>query len=525
MSDNEDDPFAMFGDDESDEEEPAVENEASRIARSLVDLANQRVSISTGESEATPSPPTETTMANSIDVSTFELQDVSAWPDPLYVGPMAVVTSQPFGGGRGCIATRDLSPGTLVLVEEPLATWPPQAIGESFDSLAALEHLLLNPKVTTILAVMEDFHPTKAVVDARQSSSGNGEEDVALAEQVDNMMKTLREEFEGTDQFSRCVELAAKRKNLDGSALSETDILRLLLALRYNALRSGLFVYSAMLNHEDQPSCVKFQPTAEKAYSEVRTTRHVSAGEALTISYLPNKLSHSSRRKFLWEQHRFDIGVNLSADLRMMEIVGKHLPPSNLKKFDKDEGTTRRIEKTIEELEEVYRDIASVAELPSEWNDPAVAEQVKSLEQATLELCTEAERQLQNELHLLLIPCRQLHLDSCDLMQRDPSLKPSQRSLLSGRMVVTAQRLLVLQKTFQKDDHFDLARTYNDLANAIEQQLSRDTRSLIDLGLDGLLSASAWSSLEYRSRVEYRRIKALYPFDVESVIGKSIAHK
>jgi hypothetical protein len=421
--------------------------------------------------------------------------------------PMIVVASLRFGGGRGCVAKRDLSPGTLVLVENPIASWPQ---GEPFDLLNSLEHILNQPDATAILHAMEEFHPTKTDVDSMttdQSSSNN--------EQVDQMMTSLREQFSDDAQFQNSVEVAARLHNSDGSPLSRQDVLRLVLALRYNALQSGMFLYSAMLNHADQPNCVKFMPTQEKSYSEVRATRFISAGEPLTISYLPNILSHASRRKALWEQHRFDIGADLAPTLYAMETVGNKLPASNLNHYDNEETTTQRIEKAVTELQDINQHLSSIASLQ---RSTQISEQVKALEQASLELCTEAENQLQNEHHLLLIPCRQLHLDSCDLVQRDPSLKSAPRSMLVGRLIETAQKLTVLQKAFYGPDHFDLARTYNDISQAIEELLSRNPKQLLSLGLDGLSNASAWSSLENTARKEYNRIKVLYPYDVESVI-------
>ena len=107
--------------------------------------------------------------------------------------------------------------------------------------------------------------------------------------------------------------------NSDGSVLNERDIHRLLLTMRYNGFDSGLYLHFSMFNHNEDPNCIKFRPTGEKTssvqgaggyYSEARTTRHVRKGEALTLHYLenPREVSHATRRKILWDQHRFDIG-------------------------------------------------------------------------------------------------------------------------------------------------------------------------------------------------------------------------
>lgn len=92
-----------------------------------------------------------------------------------------------------------------------------------------------------------------------------------------------------------------------------------MLTLRYNGFDSGLYLRFdfAMFNHDEDPNCVKFRPTpemestsSERYYSEAQTTRTVKKGEALTLHYLenPREVSHATRRKILWDQHRFDIG-------------------------------------------------------------------------------------------------------------------------------------------------------------------------------------------------------------------------
>jgi hypothetical protein len=84
------------------------------------------------------------------------------------------------------------------------------------------------------------------------------------------------------------------------------DILRLLLALRYNGLETGIYTPVAMLNHLTNP-IVQVSSEADK-YSEVRTTRAVRQEESLTISAT---ILSRHQAQHLWEQHRFDIGADL----------------------------------------------------------------------------------------------------------------------------------------------------------------------------------------------------------------------
>ena len=196
-----------------------------------------------------------------------------------------------------------------------------------------------------------------------------------------------------------------------------------------------------------------------------------------------------------------------------METIGRQIPPSARHRGD-DNRTTHRIERAVAELETMRRDLQE-ENLPSslDW-----FERAKALEQTSLELRTEARHQLQNENHILLLPCCRLHLEACDLVQCATALRMTDRVALLGRTVATAQRLLALQRQFHGPDHFDVARTNLDLAQAIEELLVRSPPQLLSLQLEGLKSVSAWSALASQVRKDYIRIKALYPLDAEIYI-------
>ena len=544
------DLFAVFGGDEDDDEDEVVDNEATRISRALVDLANRAAVSAKKDSQ-----PLETSdpgrheslpfieqaqVKNSTKPSATPVSSgtplISLWPEhsPLYMGPITIVASLPaFGGGRACIAQSDLGPGTLVLVEEPLVSWNPSIIEgfekndeqergyPSFPLLPSLSYILQLPNAESISHIMEDFHPTKLAVNESEHDINSGDS----VEQIGGMMEHIEAQCADDPLFQACLESCCAFSNRDGSPMTQTDLIRILVALRYNALQSGVFLFSAMLNHSDSPNCVKFQPTNERPYSEVRTTRSVPAGDVLTISYLPNIVSHASRRRYLWEQHRFDIGADMPKWLREMELIGKQLPPSDphISSSKVATTTTRRIEKAVSDLEQLLQDLsAAISPNPGQ----AVEQQTKVLEQAALELCASAEHQLQNEKHLLLIPCRRLHIDSCYLVLQFSSLSSNnrtdcltflQRIQLLGRLVDSVQKLLPLQEQFLGTDHFDLARTHQDFFQAVEELLAKSPKHLI--GLTGVaMSVSAWSKLELQSRNEYNRIRALYPYDADKFI-------
>jgi hypothetical protein len=131
----------------------------------------------------------------------------------------------------------------------------------------------------------------------------------------------LHSQNEDDDRLDAFMQLANEQKLSchDGSELTARDIVRLLLALRYDGLESGIYHHVDMLNHDCHPNFVKFRPTV--GYSQVRMTRPVVTGESLTISYLSRIVSHATRRKHLWDQHWFDIGVSSLGEWRFMEVI------------------------------------------------------------------------------------------------------------------------------------------------------------------------------------------------------------
>jgi hypothetical protein len=520
MSDEED-PFDAFGDSSDDDEEDVQmeENEATRIARFLVEQANEKLIIASATASGENDKQNSTSKADPssaeehVDLS--HLQPLrSPWLDPLYLGPMILVSSLPVGGGRGYVASRQLEPGTLVLVEEPIMTWPPKQLGQALD-MSSVQNLLEHPNASAIVKDMEDFHPSKADVD------GDASDDDGYVNQISKMMQSFGSKYP-EELLVEMVRLAGLHgiQNRDSTPFNSTDIIRLLIALRYNGLESGLYRNVAMLNHSCRPNCAKLLPSGEHSYSEVRTTRPVAAGESLTISYLPRVVSHASRRKHLWEQHRFDIGAHLAGDELKMELVGGSLPPSAIARWD-DDAITHRIEQATEETEALHRDSAS--EINDGSASPYVWEMAKALEVSSLELYTGSLEHLKNDRHVILIPSLSLHLEACTLVQRAPSLPVFVHLGILCRIIASSMRLLELQGAFLGPDHFDLGRTNLDLAQVISELLSRSPKHLFEMGIPSLKTFDAWSALEHKSRRDHTRIKALYPHDAEACIQKGKA--
>ena len=560
-NEKDEDPFDVFGGDsdsdhdddcdgDNDEGQVTVSKESISVAKSLVEAANEKIALpldrageatTTATVTATATAATANTIGNDDQQQDRQLEDLSylkawenTWPDPLYKGEILLVSPIPVGGGRGYVATKPIPPGTLVLVESPMMTWPEEQLGKKLG-IVSVKHLIEHPNASQLVHDLEDFYPTKEQVDKHHNRNENDTLEDEQHEQISKMIQILKLEHSSSSEEGEIEEQQKQQKNQevidlidlfrelgicsrDGSGLIDIDIIRLLLVLRYNGLESGVYRHVAMLNHDDYPNCAKFLPTDGRSFSEVRTTRPVQAGETLTISYLPRVVSHASRRKVLWEQHRFDIGVNhLKGERYKMELIGNSLPPSPIHLGSVEQSLTDHIENATEDLERMQTEIEASLQL-SPVVLPESYETAKALEQAVLELYLESVEQLQNLNHILLIPILSLHMEICANVLKDHSLTNSNQLGVLSRQTVSAYNLLPLQKSLLGADHFDLARTSLDLADAISQLLSRSGKNLYDLKLPSMNTFAAWSAFEQKTRKEHNRIKALYPHDVENHI-------
>jgi SET domain len=510
------DPFGVFSSDDeegSDNDDIEMNESSSKIAQSLMEKANSNLQSRPCSSNAGIAGGNDYRNIPDEyhpDLSYLERLELD-WPQPAYLGPMILVSLADVGGGRGYVAARTLEPGTLVLVEEPAMKWPNEQLGRKLN-LISVRHLLEHP---TLVRDMELFHPTKDNVDHHANDDSN-------MEQIGRMLEHLQsdEDEQQKAEVVKLVRLAKERgvTSKDGSELTGVDILRLFLALRYNGLESGVYRHVAMLNHDCHPNCAKLLPQDDQTYSEVRTTRRVLAGESLTISYVPGLMSHASRRKYLWEQHRFDIGAHIKKPFLKMELVGNDLPKSHVQRWE-DESIPHRVENATAELEKILEEIQD--DINSGQANAETWETLKAMEQSSLELYKEATEQLNNPEHLLLAAVLLIHGEVCEQLRKAPILPLSVQAGILARQVQSLHRLIPLQIASLGKDHFDLARSHLDLENAISELLSRSPKALYELKLPRLSAFDQWSALANLSRREHQRIKKLYPHDAEDSLHRS----
>ncbi|KAF1317720.1 putative set-domain transcriptional regulator protein, zn-binding site, partial [Globisporangium splendens] len=443
--------FGLFDDDSSDDE--------------------QQVGTTTETLSILPLPAPVATTPQDAATADEQEQDVPSlyapWDDvkPLAVGPIELVTNcRGIGGHRGYIATRDLEPGTQVLVEQVYVPWPDD-VEQSDPSffIATLETILSREDYKDIMQHLGHLHPQQ------------------LNELPDELLAAGREKYGEL--------LTQLRRDFQHLELSEDALLQNVFAMQCNAFDSGVFLYNAMFNHDCNPNCVKFTPeSTANGISEVRVAKKILKGEALTISYLyPREQSRENRQQNLREQFGF---VCICELCRRGDSVLPPPQPSN----DTEDGGARvemkELEKILGAAEELLKDRANVAQVL----------------QIALETLSDALEIVAHD-HIVFIRIHKLVADSCDLLLRaKPNQDIREYAILFLR---SSYELLELQRAYLNENHMDLARTLNDVSQGIQLLLSYDPNALLE-------EFSEWkdfrqaSFVENQYRQDYRRIKRLY---------------
>jgi len=216
-----------------------------------------------GDHVVVPPPPRLTAAA---DVNTADA--LCVWPEhpPRVVGPIAV--RQIPGSGRGFVAARDISPGQVLIWEQPFVPWP----SAEREPLSLLQSVLRRSAVErrVALAALSRLHP----MELRSVSAFD------------------RPRLE--EEHCACVDALLQEPgaaDLGGGLGDEgrrAELLRLCLVCRWNAFASGLFLHQSIFNHA--PSR---RANADKAAlraggtltSVVRATRHIAQGQEVLICY------------------------------------------------------------------------------------------------------------------------------------------------------------------------------------------------------------------------------------------------
>jgi hypothetical protein len=233
------------------------------------------------------------------------------------------------GGQRGYVAKTDIPVGTLLIEEQTLVPWAEPKNEEDHIFLSTLRKMILlllddsssNTQVTyeqSLLWHMKDWYP-KYIKDVDPVVLAEAE--VTYKAGIEAILADFTHQPVHVHQAT-----ATPMKDL----LTYEALLRTVLAMQCNGFGSGLALHCMIFNHSCQPNCIKFNPISntsgdssaklttinvakEKVISsQVRATRDIAKGEALTISYLqPPYQSRVTRQKLLRMQFGFDCQCEL----------------------------------------------------------------------------------------------------------------------------------------------------------------------------------------------------------------------
>lgn len=338
------------------------------------------------------------------------------WPQhpPQYMGPMQYVNSIPVGGGRGYVASEDIPPGTLLLIEKAFVRWPSERRSSSLF-IDTVQDILRSEEQEDVIACITKIYPE------------------ALSDLPKDIYKA------GLEEYSE--KLSALRVAQDDCRMSFDSLLQLVLAMQSNAFSSGLFLHCSIFNHSCQPNCVKLNPNAAQPISQVRAARYIRKGEPLTISYLyPLEQSRSSRKKQLCKQFGFTCTCLLcETDTRITDV-----------KF-------QDIEAQLPAAEELLQD-----------NRP---EQALAL---ALELFADALEVCPHDASELM-RIHKLVANSSAALLKQHNVQFLEHVILFLR---SSFELYELQQKYLNKDHVDLAGTLNDMSQGIQMLLSHSPEAL-----------------------------------------------
>jgi hypothetical protein len=470
---DEEDPFALFGEDDDDDNNDNDELSSTTATEPMVSsrpfLTRQQHCDEFEEITFVP---------QRIFLHDAELlPSISSWPYPLYRNESywEIVTTQPYG--RAVRATQAIKAGTLLLMEKPLwdlsttttttTTSPPQDTMQSpTDILYQGVQWLLDQQYNNppLQQYIEHLHPTLKQVERVINNNSTS----------DTLTQTERDQIaDPMEQLQHDTQLQQMGATLDDNI----TLRRYYLLLQYNLLRTGLYLYVALWNHQHQaPNCIKLG-------NQIWTCRSVEQNEMLTIDYVPE--ISSRRAAIVWEHHKFrEPQVPLPA----------WIPP---------------YEAVLQEFQEQYQLLIAEQHQATHQH----MEWAMALEQAMLELLTDdKESSLGDDAYSFLwIPCRVLYLQVGQYLLSSATttstasssfhLTNKGRIALLERLLQQTQVLLRQQQHYYGPDHLYLATTYDELAQLCHYLVQQDPSTY----------HAKVSAMENVYRKQHERIRLLYP--------------
>jgi hypothetical protein len=420
--------FGLFDGDSSDEEE--VTNVSSiPLLNLVVPTSKLTLNDSPQKSSSSLTPPIKCLYGPWDDVK------------PGFVGDIELVSEyKEIGGHRGYIATKDLEPGTLVLIEKVYVPWPPEEkVKDRMD-----------PKffITTLEMVLQQKDQAKAKEIQKHLSH-------LYPHRLEDLPAYLLEEGEAKyGPFLKELLVSS------GTNSTYEELLQNIFAMQCNAFDSGIFLYNALFNHECNPNCIKFSSDNDKQISEVRVTRKILQGQPLSISYLfPREQSKETRQEILKKQFGFECQCTLCQ--RGDSILSLSSPPPT------SPTSSLTTNKRLQDIEQQL----TLTENLLKGKGFSIASTALTM---VLETLSDALELIGHD-HLILIRIHKLVADCCDGLLKSNTIDTIDQKKESCILFLQSNfELLELQQIFLGEKHIDLARTFHDLSQGIQFLLSID---------------------------------------------------
>jgi hypothetical protein len=209
------------------------------------------------------------------------------------------------GGGRGIFAEADIAPGTLILAEKPVYTWPTDMLFNDPTLLReCVEEICTRPD---IYEITQFLHPL-TLTDAEP------------------------EEINKIQSFWSSIKTSNRPS---AHEVSSDELIRVALVLQHNGFTSGLYKYLSLVNHSCLPNCIKFSPSSSssnkshwKYLSEIWSVQPIRAGEEITICYIEKvEIPYQTMRNYLLLNHQFLCTCKRCKSDAAEERIGEWRPP------------------------------------------------------------------------------------------------------------------------------------------------------------------------------------------------------
>jgi len=197
------------------------------------------------------------------------------------------------GGQRGIVATRDIQPGEILLIERtrwPLKTTAECKANDSRPEMEFVQELMQDVPLAQVKSLLKDMAPLYPQDWSQIDESHRKFLERVYGDAVDALMKNISDKDK-----ARC----------DAIGLNREAILRLICVIHFDAFPKGICLHMAMVNHNCNPNAVKIgvkvklaKNRPEELVHELRACRFIPKGEEVCINYIPTQAIEAGDQTF-----------------------------------------------------------------------------------------------------------------------------------------------------------------------------------------------------------------------------------